>query len=95
MLSARDVLCAIREHMSGNAASDAELGARLDMEPGAVRVAITRLRHLYRERLLQEIATSDQRVTCTRRNRAGASAMFTVSRISTVLMPGAGLSPPT
>jgi RNA polymerase sigma factor (sigma-70 family) len=40
------------------AASTAELGARLSMEPGTVRVAISRLRRRYRERLLAEVATS-------------------------------------
>ena len=41
-----------------NSASSAELGLRLAMEPGAVRVAISRLRRRYREHLLAEVAAS-------------------------------------
>ena len=39
-------------------ASAAELGAKLNMEPGTVRMAILRLRRRYRDRLLAEVATS-------------------------------------
>jgi DNA-directed RNA polymerase specialized sigma24 family protein len=41
-----------------DAASAVQLGAHLGMEPGAVRVAILRLRRRYRERLLAEVARS-------------------------------------
>ena len=41
-----------------DAASAAETGANLDMTAGAVRVAVTRLRARYRERLLAEVAAS-------------------------------------
>jgi hypothetical protein len=41
-----------------DAASSAEIGIELSMEPGAVRVAISRLRRRYRERLLTEVAAS-------------------------------------
>ena len=41
-----------------DATSAAEIGARLAMEPGTVRVAISRLRRRYRERLLAEVAAS-------------------------------------
>ena len=36
----------------------AEIGLQLGMEPGAVRMAISRLRRRYRDRLLAEVATS-------------------------------------
>lgn len=36
----------------------AEIGVQLGMEPGAVRMAILRLRRRYRDRLLAEVATS-------------------------------------
>ena len=41
-----------------DAASAAETGALLGMSPGAVRVAVTRLRARYRARLLSEVAAS-------------------------------------
>ena len=41
-----------------DAASAAETGVKLGMTPGAVRVAINRLRARYRARLLAEVATS-------------------------------------
>jgi len=41
-----------------DAGSAADLGAQLGMEPGTVRVAISRLRTRYRERLLAEVAAS-------------------------------------
>jgi DNA-directed RNA polymerase specialized sigma24 family protein len=41
-----------------DAATAVQLGAQLTMAPGAVRVAISRLRRRYRERLLAEVAGS-------------------------------------
>ena len=41
-----------------DAGSAIELGAKLGMEPGTVRVAVSRLRARYRERLLAEVAAS-------------------------------------
>lgn len=47
---------ALTDEFDGTSA--AEFGAQLHMEPGAVRVAISRLRAPYRERLLAEVAAS-------------------------------------
>ncbi|HWB02894.1 MAG TPA: sigma factor [Verrucomicrobiales bacterium] len=61
---ARDGKAAIFEALKpaladeSGAPPSAEIGAALGMEPGAVRMAVLRLRRRYRERLLAEVATS-------------------------------------